>query len=128
MGHSGKQSAGRLGHIRSAFAGEAETDVVLWEHYRPHAFPVFRFVLANPKQFCEGEICQRGIAGELDEPLLTDFGGQIVALLFSAHVAPDQSGANDAPLLVQHNGAMHLPGEASASASFRSKVATGYGL
>ncbi len=108
MGHIEKQSTGSVGHIRSAFAGEAETDVILRKHHRANAFPVFRFVLANPKQFCNREIRQCGIAGELDEPVLTDFGSQIAALLFGTNVAPDQSGPHNTSPLVEYNRAVHL--------------------
>ncbi len=108
MGHIEKQSAGSVGHIRSAFAGEAEADVVLRKHDRTNTFPVFRFVFADPKQFCKREIRQRGIAGELNQTLLTDFGGQIVALLFSTNVTPDQRGPDDPTLLIEHNSAVHL--------------------
>jgi hypothetical protein len=47
-----------------------------------------------------------------------------VALLFSANVAPDQSGANDPTLLIEHNGAVHLTGEANANDFFSFEVGT----
>src|SRR5260370_31487817 len=103
MGDIEQQSAGSIRHIGGSIAGEAEADIVLWKHHSANTFPVFRFVLANPKQSCEREICQCGIAGELDEPLLANLGGQIAALLFSANVAPYQTGANNATLLIEHN-------------------------
>src|SRR5260370_7282792 len=119
-----QQSAGSIRHVSGTFAGEAKTDVVLRKHHRANTFPVFRFVLADPEQFRKREIRQCGIAGELHQTLLTDFGGQIAALLFSANVAPDQSGANDATLLIEHNRAVHLTGEANASDFFGFEAGT----
>src|SRR5258708_31792065 len=122
MGDVEKQSAGSVGHVGGAFASEAKTDVILRKHYGADAFPVFGFVLADPKQFCEREIRQSRIAGELNQPLVADFGGQIATLFFGADVAPDQCGTNDASLLVQHDRAVHLTGEADASDVVGSKV------
>jgi len=56
MGDIEKQSAGSVGHIGGAFAGEAKANVVLGKHDGANTFPVRRFVLANPKQFCKREI------------------------------------------------------------------------
>ena len=124
MGHIEQQRSRSVSHVSGTFAREAEADVVLRKHDRTNTFPIFRFVLANPEQFCEREICQCGITGQLNQPLLADLDGQIVALLFSANVAPDQSGANDATLVIEHNGAVHLTGEAKASDFFSAQIGT----
>src|SRR6266436_4065961 len=124
MGHIEQQRSRSVSHVSGTFASEAEADVVLRKHDRTNTFPIFRFVLANPEQFCEREICQCGITGQLNQPLLADLDGQIVALLFSANVAPDQSGANDATLVIEHNGAVHLTGEAHASDFFSAQIDT----
>src|SRR5712664_1950773 len=124
MRHIEKQSAGSIGHIGGAFAGEAEANVVLGKHDRANTFPVSGFVLADPKQFCEREIRQGRIASELNQPFLADFGAQIAALLFGANVAPDQRGADDASLLVEHDRAVHLTGEADAGDFFGAKAGT----
>ena len=128
MGHIEKQGAGSVGHVSGAFAGEAKADVVLRKHDGANKFPVCGFVLADPKQFGEREIGQCRIAGELNQPLVADFSGQIAALLFGTDVAPDQRGTNDASLLVQHDRAVHLTGQAGASDLFGAKVGTRDGL
>src|SRR5438477_2801593 len=122
MSHIEKQRAGSVGHVGGAFTGEAEANIVFRKHDGANTFPVRGFAFADPKQFCEREICQRRIAGELNQALLADFGGQVAALLFCAHVAPDQSGTNDASLLIQHDRAVHLSGEADASNFFGAEI------
>ncbi len=124
MGHIEQQRSRGVSHVSGTFAGEAEPDVVLRKHDRTNTFPIFRFVLADPVQFHEREICQCGIAGQLNQPLLADLDGQIVALLFSTNVAPDQSGTDNASPLIQHNRAVHLTGEANASDFFSFEVGT----
>src|SRR6266478_5409443 len=128
MGDIEKQRSRSVSHVSGTFADEAEADVVLRKHDRTNTFPVFRFVFADPEQFCEREICQCGIAGQLNQPLLADLDGQIAALLFSANVAPDQGGTDDASLIVEHNRAVHLTGEAKASDFFSFEVGTRDGL
>jgi len=122
MSHIEKQRAGSVGHVGGAFTGEAEANVVFRKHDGANTFPVRGFAFADPKQFCEREICQRRIAGELNQALLADFGGHVAALLFCAHVAPDQSGTNDASLLIQYDRAVHLSGEADASNFFGAEI------
>src|SRR5438876_1706704 len=122
IGHIEKQRAGSVCHIGGVFAGEAEAHVVLRQHDGADALPICGLVLADPKQFRKREIRQRWIAGELNQPLLADFGGQVVALFFRADIAPDQSGTNDASLLVQHDRAVHLAGETDASNFFGAEI------
>src|SRR5258708_19289552 len=124
MGDIEKQRSRSVSHVSGTFADEAEADVVRRKNERRNTFPVFRFVFADPEQFCEREICQCGIAGQLNQPLLADLDGQIAALLFSANVAPDQGGTDDASLIVEHNRAVHLTGETNASDFFSFEVGT----
>ena len=65
--HIQHQRAGSIRHVDGPLAGEAEADVVLGQHDCAHALPVLRLVLAHPQQFCQSEIGERRIAGELDE-------------------------------------------------------------
>ena len=51
-----------------------------------------------------------------------------MALLFGADVAPNQGGTDDATLLVKHNGAVHLTGEANTSDFFSVEIGTRDGL
>jgi len=108
------QGTGGVGHIDGAVAGETEANVVFWKHDRADTMPVVRLVLANPKEFREGEIRKRRVAGELDDAggsqLLIDF----LTLWFGADVAPDERRANDGILVVEHDSAVHLAGESHA--------------
>src|SRR5207302_5046862 len=109
-----QQSARSIGHVRGAFTGEAKAHIVLGKQKVPHALPVLRFVFADPKNFREREVGERGVAGELNQTLQAKSLGKVVALLFGAHVAPDQRGTNDVSLLIEKDGAMHLAGETQA--------------
>ena len=89
-----QQSAGGVGNVGGAFAGQLEADVVLREHDGANAAPVFRFVFAHPQKFGEGEIGERGIAGELNQLVAANTFGEFSTLLFGTHIAPDQRRAN----------------------------------
>jgi len=77
-----------------------------------------RLVLADPKKFGEGEICQGRIAGQLDEAIETDGAFELLGLGFGALVAPDESGANDFVVFVEKDGAVHLAGKADGGDGF----------
>src|SRR4029077_17846853 len=99
-----------------------KTDIVFRQHDMPNALPVFRLVLADPQKLRECEIGQSGIAGQLDQAVLADFGGKVMALFFGADVAPDQRGTDDTALLVEQDGAMHLAGKTDASDFLGGKI------
>ena len=106
------QCSGSVGDVNGGFAGEAQADVVLRQHDFADALPVFRFVLADPEKFGEREICQRRIAGQLDDAVEADGALEFFGLRFGALVTPNQSGTNDFVIFVEQDGAMHLAGKA----------------
>ena len=108
------QRAGSVGHIDGALAGQPEANVILRQHHRADALPVFRLEFADPQKFRQRKIRKRGIAGELDQPVGADELSKIATLLFGAHVAPDQRRTNDFAVLTEHHRAVHLPGEPDA--------------
>jgi len=112
VGHVEQQRAGGLLHVDGELAGEAVADVVLGAHDVPDLGEGLRLVGLDPEELGEGEVGQGGVAGELDEPLVADFFGEPVALGLGAGVAPDERGAQDRAALVEHDGAVHLAGEA----------------
>ncbi len=69
-------------------------------------------MLTHPEELGEGEVGERGVAGQLDEALEADRLGEPVALRLGALIAPDQRGAEDLPLGIEHDTAVHLAGEA----------------
>lgn len=88
------------------------------------AIPVVRFVLADPQNFREREVGQRGIARELNQALQAERARKIVRLFFRANIAPNQRRPNDISLFVKQNCAMHLAGEADAGEVFAGEVRT----
>jgi hypothetical protein len=86
------------------------------------ALPIFRLVFANPQDFCQGEIGQGGIAGQLNQALKTKSAEEIARLFFSTHVAPDNRGTHDAATFVKKDCAVHLAGEADASDIFAGEI------
>src|SRR5690349_24934293 len=80
-----KQGAGGIGHIDRMLSGKAQSDVILGKKKSAETFPQSGFMIADPKQLGEGEVRQRRIAGEFDQPsapdrrvqLLTFFGSPL---------------------------------------------------
>lgn len=122
MGDVEKQSAGSVGHVRGALAGKAEANIVLGKQDVADAFPVFGFVFADPQEFREREIRQRGIAGELNQALKAESSREVAALLIGADVAPDERGTNDASMVIKKHGAVHLAGEADTGDIFAGEI------
>jgi hypothetical protein len=75
--------------------------------------PVLRLVLADPQKFGESEICQRGIAGQLDQAIEADGPLEFFGLSFGALIAPNQRGTNDFVVFVKEDGPVHLAGESN---------------
>src|SRR5579859_3056370 len=69
-------------------------------------------VIAYPDGLGRGESGERGIAGQVDQPLRADGLGDPVALGGAALVGPDDAGAQRVVLLIQQDQAVHLPREA----------------
>ena len=68
----------------------------------------FRLMIAHPENFRGGEARQRGIGGDLDQPLRAHALGDLVALRLCALIAPNDGGAQHLALLVQHDQTVHL--------------------
>jgi hypothetical protein len=122
MSHVEEKSAGSIGDVDRFFSCETEADVVLRQHDRANAAPICRLVFAHPKEFCDCEVRQRRIAGELDQALGADFLGERSALRPGANVTPDQRRADHFVCGVEHDSAMHLTRETDARDVFRAQV------
>ena len=96
-----KQGARSVGHVRGVLAGQPEAHVVLGKQHVADAIPVVRFVFANPENFSECEVGERGIARELNQALEAECACEIATLFFRANVAPNQRGPNDISFFVE---------------------------
>ncbi len=112
MRHVEQQRAGGFLHIHGISAGQAIADVIFGAENVRDAREDFRLVLLDPQQLGQREVGQRGISGQLDEPFAADDLVQPLALRLGAHVAPDERGAEDFAVFIEHDGAMHLAGQA----------------
>ena len=105
-----KGSAGLL-HVDGELAGEAIADIILGAEDVRDAGEDFGLMRAHPEQLGEGEVGQRGIAGQLDQPLSAELGFEPVALRLGALVAPEQRGAQHFSRCVEQDAAVHLAGQ-----------------
>ena len=71
-----------------------------------------RLVLPDPKQLGQGEVGQRRIGGEVDEPRLSNGLGKPIALRLGALVTPDERRAEHRAARIEHDATVHLPGKA----------------
>ena len=113
-----QQSSRSVRNVDGRFAGEAQADVVFGQHDFADALPVFGLILSDPQEFGEGEVCQRGIASQLDEALEADGALEFLALGFGALITPDESGSDDFVVFVEQDGAMHLAGKSDGGDGF----------
>ncbi len=111
VGDVEEEGAAGLLHVDGVLAGEAEADEVLGAEDVGDAGEDFGLVGAHPEEFGEGEVGQGGVAGEFDEAGAADGGFEPVALGLGALVAPDEGGAEDLAVGVEHDAAVHLAGE-----------------
>src|SRR5947209_2395133 len=109
--HVKHQSAGSVGHVHRMFAGEPEADIVLGQKHPTESPPNLWFIVPHPQQFSQSEIRQRGVTGELDNPLLTYLLVQPIALRLRALIAPDKRRPEYLVIFVEQHGPMHLSGK-----------------
>ncbi len=113
-----QKSSRSVGDINGGLAGQAEANVVLRQHDLADALPVFRFVLADPKEFGKCEIGERRVAGQLNEAVQADGAFEFFALGFGALIAPNQRRADDFVVIAQKYGAVHLAGKTDGGDGF----------
>ena len=113
-GHVEQKRPGGVRDIDRPLPRQAEADIVLREHDRADAAPVFRLPLPHPEEFGQGEIGERGVARQPDQPLGPHPRGEGAALRLRPHVAPDQRRPHHGIGPVEHYGAVHLPRKADA--------------
>ena len=129
VGYVEEEGAGGLLHVHGELAGEAVADVVFGAEDVGDAGEDFRLVVADPEELGEGEVGQGGVGGELDEAGEADFCGEPVALGLGALIGPDEGGAEDLAVGVEHDAAVHLAGEADGfNGSGVAGDGLGYGL
>ena len=100
--------------IGAVDAGQLIVDVILRQHDFFHARKVFRLVVAQPKQLGRGESGKGDVRGVPAQGILADDFIQVVYLLLGAPVIPQDAGADDGIIGIQHDQPMHLPACADA--------------
>ena len=93
-------------------AGQHEADIVLGQQDVAALGVHIRLVIAHPQDLRKGEAGQGGIGGDGDQLFLADLLVDLVALLGGTLVAPDDGGTQDFVVLIQHDQAVHLAGNA----------------
>ena len=79
-----------------------------------HTLPNLRLVLLHPPDFRQRESRQRRIRRQLNQPLRSNFRGDLAALFFRSLVTPDQRRPQHFAVRIEHHQAVHLPGEPNA--------------
>jgi hypothetical protein len=118
LGYVQQQGAGCVRDVDGAFAGELQTHVVLGQEKEAEARPEFGFVSTHPQQLGEGEIGERGVGCELDEPRLANGLGQPRGLRRGTLIAPDECRPQHLVGGIEQHCAVHLAGEADTSDLF----------
>ncbi len=113
-GHVAEERPGSVRDVDRPLPRQAEADIVLREHDGADAAPVFRLPLPHPEEFGQGEIGERGIARQPDQPLGPDARGEGAALRLRPHVAPDQRRPHHGIGRVEQHRPVHLPRKADA--------------
>ena len=72
-------------------------------------------MFANPENFCQGEVGESGITGELDDVFAAEGRVQPVALGTAAGVAPDERGAKDLSVGIEQDSSVHLACQSDGS-------------
>ena len=112
MRHIEQQRAAGLLHVDGELAGEPVAHVILGTQDVGDPREDLRLMCVHPQQLGQREVGQRRIAGQLDQAFVADLLFQPVALGLGARVAPDERGAQDLAVFVEHDAAVHLAGEA----------------
>ena len=111
MGDVEEKGAAGLLDVDCVLAGEAKADEVFRTEDVGDAGEDLRLVLLHPEQLGEGEVGQRGIGDERDEPVEADALGEQIALRLGALVAPDHRRAKYLAGRVEQYAAVHLAGQ-----------------
>src|SRR5579875_568653 len=117
VGDVEQQRARGLLYVDGVGAGHAEAHVILRAEHVRDAREDLGLVVADPEQLGEREVGQRRIGGELDELFAAHLAApellmQPVALRLRTLVAPDERGTQNRTFFIEHDGAVHLAGEA----------------
>ena len=112
--HVEQQHAARVGVVAAVHAREHVVDVVLRQHDLADAREVFGLVLLHPQDLRRGEAREGDVRGQGREPVAADLIVEIIDLLLRAPVVPEDGGADDRVVFVEHDQAVHLAAAADA--------------
>ncbi len=111
MGYVEQERSRGFLHVHGVGTGHAIAHIIFRAEDMRDAGEDLRLMLADPEQFGEGEVGQRGVGGELDEPLAANRLVEPFAFGVGTLVAPDQRRAQDFSCGIEHDGSVHLAGE-----------------
>ncbi len=109
-----EQRAGRIGDVGGELTRQAQPDVVLGQEHAPDPGEGLWLLFAQPQQLGRLKARQSRVAGDGDETVGPDQVRDLEALGLGPLVVPEEGGANDAVAGVEHDGSVHLPGQAHA--------------
>ena len=72
-------------------------------------------MVAHPEDLEAVKPVKAGVCGDLDQTLCADLLRDLLALGGGALVAPDNGAAQDVPVFIEHDKAVHLAGNADAA-------------
>ena len=108
VGHVQQVGAAGVAHFGSVLAGQLEAHIVLGQQNVANLGPQFRLVLAHPQDLTSGEAGESGVGGDLDQTLTADGVGDLVALVLSTAIAPQNGFAQHVAIRIQQHQTMHL--------------------
>ena len=118
-GNVQQQRAGGVGYIHRALAGEPKAHVILGKQEGAKLPPQCRLVVPHPEQFGEREVGEGGIRGEGNEAVCAELFGKPCGFWGSSLIAPDERRTENAIVLIQQNGTVHLTAQADGSDPLR---------
>jgi hypothetical protein len=110
--HVQPQRAGRIGHLRHALAGQLQAQPILGQQHLVDAGKQRRLVPLQPQQLRGREPGHRQVAGDGGQP--GDAFREQRALRGAAAIVPQDGRPQHGALRIQHDGPVHLPGEAES--------------
>ena len=112
VGHIQQLHAGGIRDLGGIVAGQHEADIILGQQDVAALGVHIGLVVTHPQDLGQGEAGQGGVGGDGDQLFLADLLVDFVAFLGGTLVAPDDGGTQDFVVLIQHDQAMHLTGNA----------------
>ena len=115
--HVQQEHAARVRKVGAVHAAQAVSDVIFRKHDLRNAREVLRLVLPHPQNFGRGEARKCDVRRIFRELIPADFFVQVIRLRLRAAVVPQDGGADDGILRIEHDKPVHLAAGADAAHS-----------